>query len=346
MYKGPGEIQYERIPDATLPNQRAAIVKTTLCSICGSDLHPYHVDMGVHDYCIGHEAVGEVIEVGSDVSKFKVGDRVLVCATAGCGQCKPCLSGHVILCENSDHLLAFGQGIPDFGGCQAEAVSVPAADTNMWHLPEEFSDELGIMLADNMSTAWYCARRAKIQPGDKVAVIGLGSVGMLCVLSALAMGAEAVYAIDLLADRRAEAAKLGAIPIDNPDAVEAVMELSGGVGVDACLDACGGPVTTPMAVRLAKRGGRVSIVGVSEQPDIAFPVLDAQFKNVEVYTGVVSVPAELPSLMEALKTNRLNAREITAPITHHMKLSEGAKAYELFDKRPQGLHKIVLDPTE
>ena len=346
MYRGPGSINYENIPDATLPNQRAAIVKTTMCSICGSDLHPYHTDMGNHDYCIGHEAVGEIVEIGSEVNKFKVGDRVLISSTAGCGQCRQCLSGNVILCENSDHLIAFGQGLPDFGGCQAEAVSVPAADTNLWHLPEEVSDKLGIMLSDNMATAWYCARRAKIQPGDKVAVIGLGSVGTLCVMAAMAMGAEAVYAIDLLADRMAEAAKLGALPIDNPNAAEAVMELTQGLGVDAVLDACGGPITTPMAIDLVKRGGRVSIVGVSEQPDIAFPVLNALFKNVEICMGVVSVPAELPTLMDALKTNRLNADQITSPITHQMKLSEGAKAYDLFSERPEGLHKIVLDPTE
>lgn len=344
MYRGKGNISFENIPDARLKDQHSVIVEATMCSICGSDLHPYHTDAPVKDYCIGHEAVGEVVETGTEVRNFKVGDRVLVPASVGCGHCTTCLSGHVILCENSNIPGAYGQGYPGLEGCQAEAVTVPGADVNLWHLPENLSDELGIMLTDNMATAWYCARRAKIQPGDKVAVIGLGAVGTLCVMAALAMGAETVYAIDLLEDRREAARKLGAHPINHPSPVEAIQELTRGGGLDAVLDACGGPVTTPMAIDLAKRGGRVSVVGVTEHPTMSFPVLSMLFKNIEFYTGVCSVQAELPALMEALNKGSLKGEAISNLITHKMKLSEGPMAYELFDQRPKGLHKIVLDP--
>lgn len=345
MYRGAGDIRYETIPDPELPDERGAIVRTQMCSICGSDMHPYHVDSRVKDYCIGHEAIGEVVEVGSGVTKFKVGDRVLIPASLGCGECPECLAGNVILCRTFKTMKSYGSGLPGVGGCQAEAVAVTAADTNLFQLPDGVSDEVGIMLSDNLATAWYCARRARISEGDTVAVIGLGAVGLQCVMSALAMGASQVFAIDLLSDRRAAAAALGAHPIEDENVVAAVRELTGGRGVDAALDASGGPVTTPMAINLAGRGGRVSIVGVSEQPTVPFPILACLSKNVEVYTGVCSVQAELPELLKALETSRLHADKVGELITHHMKLSEGPVAYELFDQRPAGLQKIVMDPS-
>lgn len=345
MYRGPGEIHYEDMPDARLPDENGALVKATMCGICGTDLHPYHTDMGFRDYCIGHEAVGEVIEVGSEVRTFAVGDRVLLPASIGCGACGPCLAGHVILCETYPNFRAYGQGDPSIPGCQAEAIGVTAADNNLWHLPEEFPDELGIILSDSISTASFCARMGDIAPGDRVAVIGLGPVGMQTVMMARAMGAEQVFGIDLLADRRAYAARLGAHPIDTPDVVEAIMELTHGKGVDVALDANGGPVTTRLAIDLLKRGGRLSSIGVSEQPDISFPILTCLAKNIQFRTGVCSVQAEIPHLLEAIRTSRLDAAELVSIVTHRMKLSEGAEAYRLFDQRPEGLRKIVLDPT-
>lgn len=345
MYRGARDIRYESIPDAALADSRGAIVKTRLCSICGTDLHPYHVESRVKDYCIGHEAIGEIVEIGADVANFRVGDRVLIPASLGCGTCGECLSGNVALCRNFRSMKAYGTGVPGVGGCQAEAVSVTAADTNLFHLPDDISDEVGIMLTDNLATAWYCARRGKISPGDTVAVIGLGSVGLQCVMAALAMGAGRVFAIDLLPDRRAAAAELGAHPIEESDVLGAVRELTDGRGVDAALDASGGAVTTPLAVSLARRGGRVSVIGVSEQPTIPFPILACLSKNIEFYAGVCSVQAELPTLIEALGASRLDPARIGALITHRMKLSEGSRAYALFDQRPDGLKKIVLDPT-
>lgn len=345
MYRGPRDIRHEDMPDPSLPDSHSAIVRTTLCSICGSDLHPYHVDLGVRDFCIGHEAVGEVVEIGPDVANFRIGDRVLVHASIGCGRCRQCLAGHVVLCENTRGIRAYGQGNRNVPGCQAEAIPIAAADNNLFRLPDDFSDELGIMLSDNMATAWYCARRGRVEPGDSVAVIGLGSVGLQAVMAARAMGAERIFAIDLLADRRQAARKLGAEPVDETDVGSAVMERTGGRGVDVVLDCSGGRITTALAVGMVRKGGRISQVGVSEQAEIAFPILQALGRSIEFRTGVCSVQAEVPHLVTALRSGRLKAAEVEGIVTHRMKLSEGAEAYRLFDERPAGLQKIVLDPA-
>ncbi|MDO8706612.1 MAG: alcohol dehydrogenase catalytic domain-containing protein [Sulfuricaulis sp.] len=345
IYGGPGNIQCESVQDPILSDQDGAIVKTTLCSICGSDLHPYHLDLGHSGYCIGHEAVGEVIEVGRNVKTFAVGDRVLVPASLGCGLCLPCRQGNVVLCQTHGSHRVFGQGVPGIGGCQAEAIAVPVADSNLYRLADGVSDEVGIMLTDNLATAWYGARRARVGPGDVVAVIGLGAVGLQCVASALAMGAARVLAIDLLADRRALAVKLGAESIDAPDVAAAVLEATKGAGVDVVLDANGGPVTTALAIELVGRGGRVSVLGVSEKVSIAFPILTALRKNLEFHTGVCSVQAELPVLMREIESGRLNSRALSEIITHRMGLSEGSEAYAMFNARKDGMVKVVLDPT-
>lgn len=345
MYRGPGEIHYEDMPDARLPGPHGAVVQTTLCSICGTDLHPYHTDMGARDYCIGHEAVGTIVELGSEVRGFSVGDRVLIPASIGCGACANCLAGNVILCTTFDAMKAYGQGDPTIPGCQAEAVPVSNADNNLFRLPDELSDEIGLLLTDNTATAWYCARRGRIEPGNTVAVIGLGGVGFQAVMAAFAMGAERVFGLDLLADRRATAAAIGAETPAGPDMVAQVLEATGGKGVDVVLDACGGPVTTRLTMDLVRRGGRISQIGVAEQAEIPFPIHGALFKNVEFHTGVCSVQAEVPHLLAALASGRLDPKILGGIVTHRMNLSDGAEAYRLFNERPAGLHKIALDPT-
>ncbi|MGE0830938.1 MAG: alcohol dehydrogenase catalytic domain-containing protein [Hyphomonadaceae bacterium] len=345
IYGGPGKITCEAVDDPILPDSKGAIVRVSACSICGSDLHPYHVDMGRSGYCIGHEAVGEVVELGRDAAGFSVGDRVLIPGSLSCGACRPCKAGKVALCEKAFMARVYGQGIAGIGGCQAEAVAVPNASENLWRLPDALSDEIGLLLTDNLATAWYGARRARVGPGDVVAVIGLGSVGLQSVMSAFAMGAARVFAIDLVADRRAEAARLGAEPIEEKDVVAAVQELTGGAGVHCALDANGGAVTTEIAINLAGKGGRVSTVGVSEQAAIPFPMLTALRKGLEFHTGICSIQEELPTLLTMLEQGRLDAAALSRIFTHRMGLSEGAAAYELFNARRDGVKKIVLDPA-
>jgi alcohol dehydrogenase len=342
---GPGSIHCESIPDPELADAAGAIVRTTLCSICGSDLHPYHVDLGRPHYCIGHEAVGEVVEVGREVRNFRVGDRVLLAASLGCGRCQPCREGNVVLCRTHGSMRAFGQSLPGIGGCQAEAVAVPVADDNMFHLPHGLSDEVGLMLTDTLSTALYALRRARVGPGDVVAVIGLGAVGLQAIMCAYAMGAAQVLAIDLLAERRRRAEQLGAQPVHDPDVAAGVRELAGDLGPDVVIDANGGPVTTAMAIDLVARGGRVAVVGISEHQSIPFPIKAGLYKNLEFHTGICSAQAQVPILLRELEGGRLDGAALAKMFTHRMGLSEGSAAYAFFDGRKDGVLKIALDPA-
>jgi alcohol dehydrogenase len=341
---GPGRISCESVPDPVLIDENSAIVKTSSCSICGSDLHPYHVHLGRPAYSIGHEAVGEVVELGKGVKNFAVGDRVLLAASLGCGKCQPCREGNVVFCKTHRNLRAFGQSLPDIAGCQAEAVAVPVADDNMFHLPDSLTDEVGLMLTDTLSTAWFAARRARVGPGDVVAVIGLGAVGLQAVMCSLAMGASRVLGIDLLPDRRRHATELGAEAVENPDVAAGVKELTKDQGVDVVIDANGGPITTALAIDLIGKGGRISAVGISEQLTIPFPIKAGLYKNMEFHTGICSVQAQVPTLLRELESGRLDSTALTKMCTHRMGLSEGSEAYAFFDARKDGVLKVVLDP--
>ncbi|WP_417725188.1 zinc-binding dehydrogenase [Salipiger sp.] len=342
---GPGKITCEDVPDATIADQTGAVVKISLCAICGSDLHPYHVDMGRPAFCIGHEAVGEIAEVGREVRNFKVGDRVLIPAAQGCGKCRNCLAGHVQLCSNSVELRALGRNTPGIAGAQAEGIAIPMADFNLYHLPEDISEEVGLMLTDTLSTAWMAARRTRVAPGDIVAVIGLGAVGLQAVMSALAMGASRVLGIDLLPDRVEHGVKLGAEAVVGPDPVEAVREMTNGHGADVVIDANGGPVTTKLAIAMAAKGGRIGIVGISELPEIPFPIRDSILKSLEIHPGICSAQYEIPTLISQVRNGRMSSTALDAMFTHTMDLTKGPEAYEFFDKRLDGVLKVALDPS-
>lgn len=342
---GPGRITCESVPDPALADEFGAVVKTTLCAICGSDLHPYHIDLGRPAYSIGHEAVGEIVEIGSGVNNFKVGDRVLLAASLSCGRCRHCLAGTVTLCTSYPSFRALGQSLPGIGGAQAEGIAVPMADFNLYRMPAEMPDEVGIMLTDTLGTAWMAARRVRVGPGDTVVVIGLGAVGLQAVMSAFAMGAARVLGVDLLAERRELAATFGAEPVNDPDAAAGVKEMTKGIGADVVIDCNGGPITTAMAIDMIGRGGRVSVVGISEQFTIPFPIKTGLYKNMEFHTGICSAQTEVPVLLKELESGRLNMQALANLISHRMGLSEGAEAYRRFNERESGMLKVALNPS-
>lgn len=340
-YHGPFDIRVESIPDPQPFDAEGAIVAVRACGICGSDLHIYEghgfsADLG---FCVGHEAVGEVVAVGAAVSRFGVGDSVLVSASVGCNACGPCRAGYVLGCERGrSGCYGLGAVLP---GSQAEFVSVPAADGNLVLIPDGVSDDAALVLTDNAPTAWYGARRARIEPGDVVAVIGLGPVGIMSVLASQIMGASRVLAIDLVDERRAAAAALGAEPVDG-DPRLAVREMTGGRGANVVLEAVGADATIDLAMKIAARGARVSVVGVNQSN--AFPVhmALAQFNELEFSIGLCSVQRELPTLLALTQSGRLHPEVV---VTHHLPLSEGPAAYERFHARADGVGKIVLDPS-
>ena len=340
-FHGPFDVRVESIPDPQLFDAEGAIVAIRACGICGSDLHIYEghgfsADLG---FCVGHEAVGEVVAVGAAVSRFGVGDSVLVSASVGCNACGPCRAGYVLGCERGrSGCYGLGAILP---GSQAEFVSVPAADGNLVLIPEGVSDDAALVLTDNAPTAWYGARRARIEPGDVVAVIGLGPVGIMSVLAAQIMGASRVLAIDLVDERRAAAAALGAEPVEGAPRL-AVREMTGGRGADVVLEAVGADATIDLATKIAARGARVSVVGVNQSSAFPMHMALAQFNELEFSIGLCSVQRELPTLLALTRSGRLNPEVV---VTHHLPLSEGAAAYEQFHARTDGVGKIILDPS-
>jgi threonine dehydrogenase-like Zn-dependent dehydrogenase len=340
-YYGPQDIRYEAMDDPALADDRDAIIKVERCSICGSDLHIYHghgltKDVG---YCVGHEAIGEVVEAGRAVKRLKVGDKVMISAAVGCGSCVPCLSGNVVLCAN------FASGCYGLGnalqGSQAEAVRVPAADFNAARIPEGISADQALMLTDNLPTAWYGARNADVGPGKTVAVVGLGPIGLMTVECAFVMGASRVFAIDLVPERRALAAQLGAVACSPAEAVAVVREATQGHMAASVVEAVGADVTINLALKLAGRRGAISVIGANQSGKFEFPMGKAFWLGTTFRIGTCSVPEEWPQLIPLLQNGRLHPERY---MTHVFPLAEGARAYSVFDRREDGALKIVLTP--
>ncbi len=341
-YEGPHDVAVSALADPSPPGPAGAVVRVTAAGICGSDLHIYgghgfSDDLG---FCMGHEAVGEVVEVGPSVARFAVGDRVLVPASTGCGTCAACATGWVIGCRRgASGCYGLSHGLE---GSQAEAVAVPFADGNLVAVPEGIGDDAALTLTDNLPTAWYGARRGRIAPGETVAVVGLGPVGLLAVQSAQVFGAARVLAVDLVPERRAAAAALGAEPVEDDDVVRAVAEATGGRLADVVIEAVGADATIDLSMRIAGQRGRVSVVGVNQNRALPVHAPWAQLKELELAIGLCSVQAELPTLLPLVAAGRLTPEVV---VTHHLPLSEGPEAYRLFAGREAGVGKIVLDPT-
>jgi alcohol dehydrogenase len=344
-YQGPHDVRVTTVADPTPADGFGAVVRVSSAGVCGSDLHIY-AGHGFSDdvgYCIGHEAVGEVVEVGAEVRRFGVGDRVLLPASIGCAWCATCAAGHVAACEHrrepwKEYCYGMSHRLP---GTQAEAVAVPHADVNLLTLPDDVSDDAAVLLTDNAPTAWYGARRARIQPGDTVAVIGLGPVGQLAVQSALLMGAARVLVADPVDHRREQAVAVGAEPVDPTDPKSHLRALTAGKGCDAVIEAVGADATIALAVSAAGQAGRVSVVGVSRNDALPFRMQAAQTKELEFAVGLCSAQRELPALLALTAAGRLDP---TPVITHRLGLSEGARAYAMLADRVEGVGKVLLDP--
>lgn len=340
-YYGARDVRYEAMDDPAPQSDSDAVVKVEACSICGSDLHIYHghgfsEDLG---FCVGHEAVGEVVEVGRAVQRLKVGDKVMLPAAIGCGACRSCLAGNVINCE-------FGLGgcyglSQKLQGSQAEAVRVPAADMNAVPVPDGVSMEQALMMTDAMATAWFGAREADIGPGSSVAVIGLGPIGLMAVESAWVLGAHVVYAIDPIPERRALAEAAGAIALHPDEALERIREDTKGRKLDCVVEVVGSDATVDFALRLVRRRGTVSVIGVQQSRRFAFPLERAFAAGLTFRVGTCSVPEELPALFPLVQSGRLRPERY---ISHRLPLSDGAEAYRMFEAREAGALKMVLTP--
>ncbi|WP_166424607.1 alcohol dehydrogenase catalytic domain-containing protein [Paraglaciecola sp. 20A4] len=349
VFNGPKNIQYENFDDPKITNNSNLILKVEKCSICGSDLHMYHGDVlgpkldysqPMAKFCTGHETIGEVVEIGSGVSTHKVGDRVLIAGGMGCGKCKRCLSGQLNICEQAASgkpALAYGIS-PGFNGGHAEYMEVLFADIGAAKIPDGVTDEQALLLTDALATGYYGVKMAHVKPGDSVAVIGQGPVGLMAAEAAMAVGASRVYCIDPDETRRNLSLHFGGIPLSPAEAIERIREDTNGLGIDAVIEAVGVGPTLKQAVRLLRWGGSLCVLGMLQKgTELQLQIMQAKSLNFHAGTsGVVSMWDELIPLVQA---GRIQGKGV---FTHEFSLAEGAEAFRLFDAREDGVIKTMI----
>ncbi len=342
VYHGKADVRLESLPDPTPRDSRSVVVRVERTAICGSDLHLYHGTLPVPPgFTLGHESIGEIVETGSDVRRFRTGDRVIVSGAIGCGLCGPCTAGHPVRCEQHQ-MRVFGNS-RELPGSQAEAVAVPAADSSLLRVPDGISVEQAVLLTDILPTGYFGAKNADIRPGQSVAVIGLGPVGQCALECAQLFGPARIFAIDRVPERLAAAQALGAIPIDAAaDPIGAILEATSGQGPDAVIEAVGADETILLGLQLVRAAGVLSVIGVNANLAFQFPMLLALMKNLTFRIGICPVPGLWSDLVPLLQSGRLRPQKL---FTHRLPLSKGPEAYDLFDSRRDGVMKVMLDPS-
>jgi 2-desacetyl-2-hydroxyethyl bacteriochlorophyllide A dehydrogenase len=339
-FQGPGEVRVEERPEPELQAPDDAVVRITATGVCGSDLHIYHGRVQIEPgFTIGHEYVGEVVSAGDAVTSVAVGDRVLGCFQVACGTCFFCRHGHFHKCDTSR---TFGHGatLGNLQGTQADYALVPHANLTLRRVPEGLSEDVALFAGDVMGTGYHAVVNAGVKPGDSVAVLGLGPVGLCAVQAARVAGAAQVIAIDAVPERLEMAASFGAqaVHLTEDDPRAAVKNATGGRGVDVTVDAVGDPRALEMAIRLTSKCGVVSVVGVyAERCEVHMGLL--WIKALEMRTGHANVIRHLDPVLALLASGDLDPSPL---VTHHMPLADAAEAYALYDRR-EAL-KIVLQP--
>ena len=340
VYSGPGRKAWKDVPTATIQDKTDAVIRVDCTTICGTDLHILKGDVPevTKGRILGHEAVGTVETIGSAVSTVKPGDRVLVSCISACGRCGFCREGRYGQCLGGGGWI-LGHLID---GTQAEYVRVPFADTSTYKVPAGASDEEILMLADILPTSYEVGvLNGRVQPGDTVAVVGAGPIGLSAILAARLYSPSHIIAMDL-ADTRLDAAKVfGAdLTVNNgrEDPVAFVKELTGGLGVDVAIEAVGVPSSFELCAELARPGGHVANIGVHGAP-ATLHLETLWIRDVTVTTGLVDTYST-PTLLRLVASHQIDASRFA---THHFPLHEMMKAYDVFERAADtGAVKVVL----
>ncbi|MEI2652688.1 MAG: zinc-dependent alcohol dehydrogenase family protein [Microthrixaceae bacterium] len=340
VYHGPGHKAWEDVPDPVVIDDTDAIIRVDAVTICGTDLHILKGDVpAVTDgRILGHEAVGTVETVGAGVKNVKVGDRVLVSCITACGACQYCREGSYSQCLGGGGWI-LGHKID---GTQAEKVRVPFADTSTYPIPDGVTDEQILMLADILPTGYEVGvLNGRVRPGDVVAVVGAGPIGLSAIMGSKLFSPSRIIAIDL-ADTRLDAAKkFGAdVVINNSraDAVAEVMAMTDGLGADVAIEAVGVPATFELATRLARPGGHIANIGVHGEP-ATLHLEDLWIRNVTITTGLVDT-SSTPTLLRLAQGHQM---EVDRFITHRFTLDQFDEAYDVFSRAADtGALKVVL----
>lgn len=385
VWHGKNDIRCDTVPDPIIENPKDAILKVTSCAICGSDLHLHNglVPGMKNGDIVGHEFMGEIVEVGSEIQKLKIGDRVVVPFTIICGECEQCRKGNFSVCENTNRnkekgdaafghttagLFGYTHLTGGYAGGQAEYVRVPYADVGPVKILDGLTDEQVLFLGDIFPTGWQAAMQCDIQPSDTVAVWGAGPVGQFCVKSAIMMGAKQVICIDNVPERLALAEKGGAIPInfDKDNVIERLNDLTDGKGPEKCIDAVGMEAHSPSVLENTMDHIKQAVKLESDRPHVL-----REMMQVCRPAGILSVPGVYGGISDKIPfgmvmnkgltvrtgqthvnrwiddlLNRIQEGEIDPSfiITHTVSLEEGPEMYKTFKNKEDGCIKVVIKP--
>ena len=384
-WHGKRDVRIEQVPDPAILNPGDAIIKVSSTAICGSDLHLYNgvVPSMEQGDILGHEFMGEVVETGSAVRKLKVGDRVVVPFPIACGRCFFCEQQLYSVCENSNPnaymaekmwghsgagIFGYSHLTGGYAGGQAEYVRVPFADVGPIKVPDELKDEQVLFLSDILPTGYMAAEACGIAPGQVVAVWGCGPVGQFAIQSAFLLGAERVIAIDHYPERLRMARELSGaetLHFDAVDVPDALREMTGGRGPDACIDAVGmeahgsgvsyiydrlkqtmklesdRPTALREALMACRNGGVVSVPGVYGGFSDKIPFGSIMNRSLTIKTGQTHVQRYMQPLLERIQQGELDPGAI---ISHHLRLDEAPHGYDIFQKKQEQCIKVVLHP--
>ncbi|OLB95038.1 MAG: alcohol dehydrogenase [Actinobacteria bacterium 13_2_20CM_2_66_6] len=340
-FRAEGEVKMADVPKPRIAASTDALIRITLGAVCGSDLHILHGHTPMNEGAVlGHEFVGLVEEVGPEVKRFKPGDRVVSSFFTSCGHCVMCRKGWFNQCV-SKATFGHGEYFGGLGGGQAEYVVVPLADHSMEIIPEGMTDEQAIFVGDILSTGFFGAERAEIKPGDTVAVVGAGPVGLMATMCAQLFGPARTFVIDMVESRLEVAQELGGIPINAKEVhpVAAIEKATGGIGADSSIEAVGLLSAVDTAINCVRGGGTISMVGVPSAVLGDFPYLRMWMKSLTFRAGWCNVQLYMRPLLDLIAAGRLRPELI---ISHRMKLDQAEEAYRIFDAREAT--KIVLTP--
>jgi len=340
VYHGPATMAWEEAPNPRLIDDTDAIVQVDTVTICGTDLHILKGDVpAVTDgRILGHEAVGTVTEVGTGVKNVKVGDRVLVSCVTACGACRYCRESRYGQCLGGGGWI-LGHKID---GTQAEYVRVPFADNSTYPAPAGVSDEHLLMLADILPTGYEVGvLNGTVRPGDVVAVVGAGPIGLAAIMSAKLFSPSHIIAIDQ-ADVRLELAKTFGADITinnaNEDPLAIIEALTEGLGADVSIEAVGVPATFELATTLIRPGGHIANIGVHGEP-ATLHLEDLWIRDVTITTGLVDT-FSTPTLLKLMTSNQLDAGRF---VTHHFTMDAFEEAYDVFGRAAEtGALKVIL----
>src|SRR4249919_1368444 len=344
VYHGPGQRGWDTVDDPTIIDPTDIVVRIDTSTICGTDLHILKGDVPetTPGTVLGHEAVGTVQEIGAGVSSVAVGDRVLLSCVSACGRCRFCKEGRYGQCLGGGGWI-FGHTID---GVQAEYARVPFADTSVYKVPDGLSDEQVLFLADILPTAYEVGvLNGRVTPGDTVAIVGAGPIGLATIMTAKLHTPSKIIAIDLADSRLAKALEFGADEIINNgevDAIARVMELTGGLGADVAIEAVGVPETFELCTELIRPGGRVANVGVHGH-SATLHLEKLWIRDVLITTGLVDT-FTTPKLLKLIASGRLDP---TIFATHRFSLAETMAAYDVFGSAAEtNALKVVLEGTK